>query len=226
MRSRRFSFLAGWMAVAVLAVAGFAAFGTSGPTGDQVRQEAAEASLGHAAGAYAGLGFVQLGPAGSSLATTSLRAGTAEANPTGDDETQGTAGASSSKAAGTIAAPGTGWLSEVEVRALVSLYFKPADVNRAVRVAWCESRFDPKATDHRTGGGLKVTRHQVGHPVVELEPAFDDEGGALANHHTVGVPHLGQHHHVEQPGLVLQVEEPHSPGRCRPLTMGDHTRPL
>jgi hypothetical protein len=158
MRSRRFSFLAGWMAVAVLAVAGFAAFGTSGPTGDQVRQEAAEASLGHAAGAYAGLGFVQLGPAGSSLATTSLRAGTAEANPTGDDETQGTAGASSSKAAGTIAAPGTGWLSEVEVRALVSLYFKPADVNRAVRVAWCESRFDPKATDHRTGG-VGLFRH-------------------------------------------------------------------
>jgi hypothetical protein len=55
-------------------------------------------------------------------------------------------------AAGTIADPGTGWLSEVEVRALVSLYFAPADVNKAVRVAWCESRFDPAAVNLRTGG--------------------------------------------------------------------------
>ena len=45
-----------------------------------------------------------------------------------------------------------GWLSEVEVRALVSKYFEPTDVNRAVGIAWCESRFDPSQIDLRTGG--------------------------------------------------------------------------
>jgi hypothetical protein len=54
--------------------------------------------------------------------------------------------------AGTVATPTSGWLSEVEVRALVSIYFEPTDVNKAVRIAWCESRFDPNATDLRTGG--------------------------------------------------------------------------
>jgi hypothetical protein len=34
----------------------------------------------------------------------------------------------------------------------VSLYFEPKDVNQAVRVAWCESRFDPSSVDLRTGG--------------------------------------------------------------------------
>jgi hypothetical protein len=53
------------------------------------------------------------------------------------------------------ASPGTiaesGWLSQVEVRALVSRYFAAEDVNRAVRVAWCESRFDPESSNLRTG---------------------------------------------------------------------------
>ena len=53
--------------------------------------------------------------------------------------------------AGTIASPASGWLSQVEVRALVSLYFEEEDVNQAVRVAWCESRFDPEAVDLTTG---------------------------------------------------------------------------
>lgn len=141
MRSRRFSFLAGWLAVGVLAVAGFAAFGASGPTADQVRLEAAAASIGHAAGAYAGLGFVQLNANAGTLAVSVPDAPTTESSA-----------ATAPTTAGETTMPGTGWLSQVEVRALVSIYFKPADVNRAVRVAWCESRFDPKATDHRTGG--------------------------------------------------------------------------
>jgi hypothetical protein len=139
MFSRRFSFMAGWVAVALLALAGFAAFGSPRPNTQQIRTEAAAASMGHAAGAYAGLGFARLGvveveavPADTELAAT-------------EDQPEALAG-------GTIATPGTGWLSEVEVRALVSLYFEPADVNRAVRVAWCESRFDPSSVDLRTGG--------------------------------------------------------------------------
>ncbi len=143
MRSRRFSFLAGWLAVGVLAVAGFAAFGASGPTTEEVRLEAAAASIGHAAGAYAGLGFVQLSANSGTISVTIPQTELAaqEAAP----ETAENAGTTPTTA-------GTGWLSEVEVRALVSIYFKPADVNKAVRVAWCESRFDPKARDNRTGG--------------------------------------------------------------------------
>jgi hypothetical protein len=139
MVSRRFSFMAGWVAVALLALAGFAAFGNPGPDSQQVRIEAAAASMGHAAGAYAGLGFARVGLV---EVPTALEAADAEAP---EDET-------AQVATGTIATPGTGWLSEVEVRALASLYFEPADVNRAVRVAWCESRFDPNSVNLRTGG--------------------------------------------------------------------------
>lgn len=142
MRSRRFSFLAGWLAVGVLAVAGFAAFGAPGPTTEEVRLEAAAASIGHAAGAYAGLGFVQLSASSGTIAVTVPEADTSEAPDEPVTSENGT----------TPTTSGTGWLSEVEVRALVSVYFQPADVNRAVRVAWCESRFDPKARDNRTGG--------------------------------------------------------------------------
>lgn len=145
MRSRRFSFLAGWLAVGVLAVAGFAAFGASGPTTEEVRAEAAAASIGHAAGAYAGLGFVQLAANSGTLAVR-----VQELEPESDATLSATE--TTEEKDSTPTTSGTGWLSEVEVRALVSLHFKPADVNRAVRVAWCESRFDPKARDNRSGG--------------------------------------------------------------------------
>lgn len=157
MRSRRLSFVAGWAAVALLAVAGFAAFGTPDADGEGLQAEAAAESIGHTAGAYAGLNFALVGEDG---ATAALAMAVVEED-TGDttdtdvsdvtDEETGDEG-DGAAAAGTIASPTSGWLSEVEVRALVELYFEPQDVNRAVRIAWCESRFDPGATDLRTGG--------------------------------------------------------------------------
>jgi len=149
MRRKRFSFLAGWAAVALLAVAGFAAFGNLGrPDSQQVQIEAARASMGHASGAAAGVAFVQ--PA--SLVSAPLTAQpapretseTTEENPESNEAATGTGSAN--------LATGAGWLSEVQVRALVKLHFKSADVNQAIRVAWCESRFDPAATNLRTGG--------------------------------------------------------------------------
>ena len=143
MRYRRLSFAAGWAAVALLAFVGFAAFGNLDPTPDQLRAEAAAASIGHTAGAYAGLAFALLaGEAPESEAQPAVE--TVEA---GSDEEA----SDSAAAPGTIASH-TGWLSQVEVRALVSIYFDPADVNRAIRVAWCESRFDPESVDLRDGG--------------------------------------------------------------------------
>jgi hypothetical protein len=147
MRSRRLSFVAGWVAVALLAVVGFAAFGTPDDSMDGDRAVAAAASMGHTAGAYAGLNF-----AASEGATAVVAM--ADENDTGaleDADPAATAGEESDPA-GPISSPASGWLSEVEVRTLVEAYFEPRDVNRAVRIAWCESRFDPGAVDQQTGG--------------------------------------------------------------------------
>lgn len=154
MRSRRLSFVAGWAALALIAVAGLAAFGTTDNDPDQVQAEAAANSVGHTAGAYAGLNFVLVGAEGATAAVAMTTVPDEEA----DNEVASTQSAESTdssddqSAAGTIVSPSSGWLSEVEVRALVELYFEPQDVNRAVRIAWCESRFDPNATDLKTGG--------------------------------------------------------------------------
>lgn len=45
----------------------------------------------------------------------------------------------------------TGWLDSVVFRDLVNAHFASGDVNRAVRVAWCLSRFDVDAIDPATG---------------------------------------------------------------------------
>lgn len=157
MRSKRLSFVAGWAAVALLAVAGFAAFSTSGANPDEVQAEAQAAAIGHTAGAYAGLSFAVLGDDNATqgvVITTdsddaeSLAATDGTEQAEAEEQSEESAEASS----GTIASPTSGWLSEVEVRALATVYFEAQDVNRAVRIAWCESRFDPNAVDARTGG--------------------------------------------------------------------------
>jgi hypothetical protein len=45
----------------------------------------------------------------------------------------------------------TGWLDSLAVRGLVETYFGSGDVNRAVRLAWCVSRFDVDALNPSTG---------------------------------------------------------------------------
>lgn len=146
MRLRRFSFLAGWVAVILLAAAGFAAFGTSQDAANDVEYEAAAASLGHTAGTYAGLTFALFAdaPADATVAVSG------EPTDAGEATEQTTLASDSASSTGTIASP-AGWLSEVQVRSLVSEYFKVEDVNTAVRIAWCESRFDPEAVNLRTG---------------------------------------------------------------------------
>ncbi|HEY4606684.1 MAG TPA: transglycosylase SLT domain-containing protein [Acidimicrobiia bacterium] len=145
MRLRRLSFIAGWAAVALLAVAGFAAFGTSGSTQADPGFDAATASLGHDIGANAGINFALLAaePASAESDTETLAATEDPAS----DQTDNAANGETSP--GTIAP--SGWLSQVQVRSLVAEYFSAEDVNRAVRVAWCESRFDPNSTNLRTG---------------------------------------------------------------------------
>ncbi len=151
MRPRRYSSTVGWATFTLLAVVGFAAFGSPGPTADEIQSEASSASIGHMSGAYAGLAFAYLAIDTASTAETAVDSIAILAaefaslpTPTADP----TDGKGDSSGADLVA----GWLSEVEVRALVSVYFDARDVNQAVRVAWCESRFDPAAINLRTGG--------------------------------------------------------------------------
>ncbi|MEX1249148.1 MAG: transglycosylase SLT domain-containing protein, partial [Acidimicrobiia bacterium] len=95
---------------------------------------------------YAGLTFALLADAPAETALIDPAQTAADEDPN-EDASLAPGGESST---GTIASP-AGWLSEVQVRALVSEYFKSEDVNTAVRIAWCESRFDPEAVNLRTG---------------------------------------------------------------------------
>lgn len=148
MRLRRLSFVAGWAAVALLAMAGFAVFDNPEPTVDELESEAAAASMGHTTGAYAGLTFSLLSGEPGELSVAS--------GPSDSEDLQGAQDPSDSSteeepSTGSMVSETSGWLSQVQVRALVSLYFAVEDVNKAVRVAWCESRFDPNSTNLRTG---------------------------------------------------------------------------
>ncbi len=147
MRSRRFSSLAGWTAVILLALAGFAAFASPDGNTNNIEYEAASASLGHTTGAYAALTF-SLVNSGAELVSATPTATESEATST-DDATLKVGSDTASD--GTIASNTSGWLSEVQVRALATDYFKPEDVNTAVRIAWCESRFDPTSVNLKSG---------------------------------------------------------------------------
>lgn len=151
MRSRRLSFVAGWAAVALLAIAGFAAFGTADADPEALQAEAAAASIGHTAGAYAGLTFARLDADGDGavLVATAVEDSSEEST---ENTSATTADDQPLEGSGTVTSPTSGWLSQVEVRALVTAYFEPTDVNKAVRIAWCQSRFDPDHTNLSTGG--------------------------------------------------------------------------
>jgi hypothetical protein len=148
MRLRRLSFVAGWAAVGLLAAVGFAAFGTSGDSAADISTEAAAANIGHTTGAYAGLTFAILG-GDPGVEITGL---SEDSVITDQDLLSLSSSSAAQPAESPWIDPSTGaWLSQVEVRALVSVYFEPEDVNTAVRVAWCESRFNPDSVDLRTG---------------------------------------------------------------------------
>jgi hypothetical protein len=129
-------------------MAGFAVFDNPEATVGELESEAAAASMGHTTGAYAGLTFAllagdpaELSVASSSSDTEDLESAADPNDPSTEEETS----------TGSMVSATSGWLSQVQVRALVSMYFAPEDVNKAVRVAWCESRFDPNSTNLRTG---------------------------------------------------------------------------
>jgi hypothetical protein len=128
MRFHRIVYMSGWAAVMLLAVAGVAAFSTNVETKD-----ALSPVWGKAVGAVAAQTWTALHPITAPLVASY------EEEPVTAVPTETTVAASGPS----VSARSEGWLSSVDVRLMVARYFEPEDVNRAVRSAWCASRFDP-----------------------------------------------------------------------------------
>jgi len=142
MRLRRLSFIAGWAALLLLAIVGFAAFGTPNSASPDPDANNPGASMGHTTGAYAGLTFAFYASEGSTGEDASAITLAAEEAQSDDGSPTTTI---------SLEVDSSGWLSQIQVRSIVAKYFAATDVNRAIRVAWCESRFNPDSVNGRTG---------------------------------------------------------------------------
>lgn len=156
----RLVLLAGWAIVSLLAVAGFAAFSAS-PTAPEEATTAStvDPGLGRTAGAVAALGFSFATTTSSTAAPVLLLPDLTELEESlaAQDELSTIGDAATVTTTTAAATPSTQgiirsrYMSEVEVRALVSRFFQPADVTKAVRIAWCESSFNPRAVNPSSG---------------------------------------------------------------------------
>lgn len=152
MRFARIGLLAGWVLVSMLVVAGFAAFSADGQTDDATGPTSIlTADVGRTAGAVAALSFV------GNATTTSSTAGiasdpdptVANGNVAGLSLRVAPPSAPSDKQGGVYVR--SGYLSETEMRTLVNEHFEPSDANRAIRLAWCVSAFNPSTINPATG---------------------------------------------------------------------------
>ena len=151
MRTHRIALFIGWLVVSSLAVVGFAAF-----TADSEPNPLAEApsvtvspEIGRSAGAVAAMTFALLAD-GAPAATSSDFAGDLAAL-VGTAETTTTVATSTSGGNGVI--DRSRFFDESQIRSLVERFFRPADVSRAIRIAWCESSFNPQNVNPVTGAG-------------------------------------------------------------------------
>ena len=139
----------GWLLIAALVVAGFAAFSADDPTPEETETPvvADVGQLGRTAGAVAGLGFAATAPT-HSVTNPSLDLDPS-ANVPRTVETDRTTTTRADQRNGVFVR--SRYLTEPEVRSLIEEYFLPEDVNKAIRVAWCESSFNPAAVNPATG---------------------------------------------------------------------------
>lgn len=129
MRVQRFLLLAGWVTISLLAVAGFATFSTGESSPEPTVANEGGSIAGFAAGGY----VAGVGKAVDSTPTTLAEAAPASSNLSSLQRSS--------------------YLTEREVRQLVAKYFDADDVDRAVRVAWCESSFNAASIGVTDGGG-------------------------------------------------------------------------
>jgi hypothetical protein len=169
-RFTRLLAFATWVVIALLAMAAFAAFSPSGelaelgaPTTIEAGEEASATEtlppgIGAAAGRQAAFGFSQdmLSLAAPEPTTTTTVPPTTTVPTTTTTSTSTTSTSTTTTVATTTttrsAPPRTrAPMPPEQVYALVSAYFAPADVERAVLVSWCESRYDANATNPSSG---------------------------------------------------------------------------
>lgn len=150
MRSYRVALFVGWFLVSSLAVVGFAAF-TAGPEAEPSENEVPSVSvspeIGRSAGAVAAMTFALLAD-GANAASSSDFAGDLAAL-VGEEATTTSSAPSPSSATGVI--DRSRFYDESQMRELVEAHFLPADVSRAIRIAWCESSFNPQNVNPVTG---------------------------------------------------------------------------
>ena len=149
MRSHRIALFVGWLVVSSLAVIGFAAF-----TADPEPSPFAEApsvtvspEIGRSTGAVAAMTFALLAEGASAAAASDFNevsevavdpdATTTSLAPTGNDSN------------GVV--DRSRFFDETQIRSLVETFFRPEDVSRAIRIAWCESSFNPENVNPVTG---------------------------------------------------------------------------
>ena len=143
-RIARAGLLIGWLVVSMLVVAGFAAFSTGDDEIDPDQQLTLSSNIGHTAGAVAAMSF-----SGSLAEADSDVVATVELDPRAPSALAVESSEDQSRPGGVYVR--SGYLSETEMRELVTRHFAPGDVNRAIRVAWCVSSFNPSAINPATG---------------------------------------------------------------------------
>lgn len=167
-RFTRLLAFATWVVIALLAMAAFAAFSPSGeltdisapaPSAEIAASDSAATlppDVGAAAGRQAAFGFSQdmlsLATPATTITTASPPPATTTTTPATTTTTTSTTTplpptTSSTAVARAARAP----LPPEDMYALVASYFRPQDVDRAVLIAWCESRYDPDASNPSSG---------------------------------------------------------------------------
>lgn len=180
MRNNRLVAAALWAMIAVLAVAGFAMFSTPSSPPERAVEAPVDASpvgsseIGTAAGRAAALAFASALPDSfahqtldesalieavvAEMATTTTTTTVPKPAPArrATTTTTNSAPPSTTPTTTTTAPPApppssSGPLTAAQARELISRHFQGEDVEVALKVAWCESRYDPSATNPRTG---------------------------------------------------------------------------
>jgi hypothetical protein len=151
MRAHRIALFIGWLVVSSLAVVGFAAFSADSEPSTLAEAPSVTVSpdIGRSAGAVAAMTFALLAD-GAQAATSSDFTGDLAAL-VGTQVTTTTAAPSTSAGAGVV--DRSRFYDESQIRSLVERFFRPADVSRAIRIAWCESSFNPQNVNPVTGAG-------------------------------------------------------------------------
>ncbi len=174
MRFARLAAFALWLIVALLAVAGFAAFTpetapTTTTSTTVVVPQSAGTDWGTTSGRVVAFAFGSglrstpglADPAAEDALIADLLGERPEVTPPTSAVSATSTTTTSAPNPGTVATvttsppatsrPVSGRMSEAEVRAIISVFFAPEDVELALKVSYCESRWEPGATNPSSG---------------------------------------------------------------------------